>query len=197
METTCGCETKASTIANGNTITSVTIALSKSMQWILVMQLLEDAFLRLSILQNKSYPRSERMILPDYICIYNVSIYFIGYIFPMTFPVCFCLALAPPLLEAKSTQCHCLWGAFAEFLTLDFRVWPRRNRTSCFSDHFFSFSEVEVNWSSRLRIKRNISMQVVGSCFCLSSRMLGGAFAQQLDKAVIQDVIHAGIFRYI
>jgi len=56
METTCGCETKASTIANGNTFTSVTIALSKSMQWILVMQLLEDAFLRLSILQNKSYP---------------------------------------------------------------------------------------------------------------------------------------------
>ena len=56
METTCGCETKASAIANGNTITSVAIALSKSMQWILVMQLLEDAFLRLSILQNKSYP---------------------------------------------------------------------------------------------------------------------------------------------
>lgn len=49
----------------------------------------------------------------------------------------------------------------------------------------------------RLRTKRHISMQVVGSCFCLSSRMLGGAFAQQLDKAVIQDVIHAGIFRYI
>eukprot|EP00434_Breviolum_minutum_P043623 symbB.v1.2.038896.t1/scaffold6229.1/size19837/2 len=39
---------QASTIANGNTITSVTIALSKSMQWILVMQLLEDAFLRQS-----------------------------------------------------------------------------------------------------------------------------------------------------
>ena len=141
--------------------------------------------------------RSERMILPGYICIYNVSIYFVRYIFPMTFPVCFCLALAPPLLEAKSTQCHCLWGAFAEFLTLDFRAWPRRNRTSCFSDQFFSFSEMEVNWSSRLRTMRNISMQVVGSCFCLCSRMLGGAFTQQLDKAVIQDVIHAGIFRYI
>ena len=56
---------------------------------------------------------------------------------------------------------------------------------------------MEVNWSSRLRTRRNISMQVVGSCFCLSSRMLGGAFAQQLDKAVIQDAIHAGIFRYI
>ena len=56
METTCGCETKASAIANANTFTSVAIALSKSMQWILVMQLLEDAFLRLSILQNKSYP---------------------------------------------------------------------------------------------------------------------------------------------
>ena len=103
----------------------------------------------------------------------------------------------PRFWRQKSTQCHCLWGAFAEFLTLDFRAWPRRNRTSCFSDHLFSFSEMEVNWSSRLRTQQNISMQVVGSCLCLCSRMLGGAFASKLDKAVIQNVIHAAIFRYI
>ena len=58
-----------------------------------------------------------KMILPGYICIY-----FIRYIFAMTFPVCFCFALEASLLEAKSTQCHCIWGAFAEFLTLDFRA---------------------------------------------------------------------------